>query len=119
MSEQIERLPKSVKKTWEGANEILKLSMCKTHVCLVEKTTVEQEDDGQRSRAGAQGEAIEDFRKRGQLHSSVACRMAVACDEHDEAENVEHAHCEQREANTFLQELKEKSAVSRDGVRRP
>ena len=78
-----------------------------------------QEDDGQRSRAGAQGEAIEDFRKRAQLHSSVACRMAVACDEHDEAENVEHAHCEQREANTILQELKEKSAVSRDGVRRP
>ena len=45
--------------------------------------------------------------------------MAVACDEHEEAENVEHAHCEQREANTILQELKEKSAVSRDGVRRP
>ena len=78
-----------------------------------------QEEDGQLLRAGAQGEAIEDFRKRAQLHSSVACRMAVACDEHDEAENVEHAHCEQREANTILQELKEKSAVSRDGVRRP
>ena len=76
--------------------------MCKTHVCLVEKTTIEdfhkhtwrhlastQEDDGQRLRAGAQGEAI-------------AWRMAVAFDEYDEAEHVEHAHCEQREANTIL-----------------
>ena len=116
MSEQIAGLPKSFKKTWEGANEVLKLSMCKTHVCLVEKTTVEdlqkrvlmgafgrtQEDDGQRLRAGAKGEAIEDFEKRAQLH--------------DEAENVEHAHCEQREANTFLQEIEEKSVASRYGV---
>ena len=89
--------------------------MCKTHVCLVEKTTLEdlqkrvlmgafgrtQEDDGQRLRAGAKGEAIEDFQKRAQLHLSVAWRMAVACDEYDEAENVEHAHCEQRKQTRF------------------
>ena len=130
MCEQIAGLPKSVKKTWEGANEVLKLSICKTHVCLVEKTTVEdlqkrvlmkafgrtQEDDGQRLRAGAKGEVIEDFQKRAQLHSSVAWRMAVACDEYDEAENVEHAHCEQRKANTILQEIEEKNVASRYGV---
>ena len=29
-----------------------------------------------------------------------------------------HARCEQREANTILQEIEEKSVASRDGVRR-
>ena len=65
MCEQSEGLPKNLKKTWEGANEATIEDIQKrVHMEAFGGT---QEDDGQRLRAGAQGEAIEDFQKRAQL----------------------------------------------------
>ena len=64
MCEQSEGLPKSVK-NWEGANEATIEDIQKrVHMEAFGST---QEDDGQRLRDGAQGEAIEDFQKRAQL----------------------------------------------------
>ena len=99
MCEQIEGLPKSVKNVgWReqgsetehvqdtclsGGEDHHGGSSKRVHMEAFGST---QEDDGQRLGAGAQGEAIEDFRKRAQLHSSVAWRVAAACDELDVAE---------------------------------